>query len=93
MVEIMSGSRNDWFPTPVWHFTVDNHQELNTVLLQEIEEEQQRDRQGEKWSNMLGWHRSILYINAIASMNSPKLSTTTPSKSLIFYAGISKKYH
>ena len=56
MVEIMSGSRNDWFPTPVWHFTVDNHQELNTVLLQEIEEEQQRDRQGEKWSNMLGWH-------------------------------------
>jgi len=56
MVEIMSASRNDWFPTPVWHFTIDNHEQLNTILLQEITEEQQRDRQGERLSNILGWH-------------------------------------
>jgi uncharacterized protein (TIGR02466 family) len=56
MVEIMSASRNDWFPTPVWHFTIDNHQQLNTILLQEIAEEKQRDRQGERLSNILGWH-------------------------------------
>lgn len=52
----MSSSRNDWFPTPVWHFTVDNYQQLNSILLQEIDAEQQRDRVGEKWSNVLGWH-------------------------------------
>jgi uncharacterized protein (TIGR02466 family) len=52
----MSISRNDWFPTPIWHFTIDDHQELNQSLLQEIEAEQQRDQQGEKWSNVLGWH-------------------------------------
>jgi uncharacterized protein (TIGR02466 family) len=52
----MSSSRNDWYPTPVWHFTIDNYQQLNSILLQEIDAEQQRDRQGEKWSNVLGWH-------------------------------------
>ncbi len=52
----MSGSRNDWFPTPVWHFQVENHQQLNSVLLAEIEREQQRDRRGEQLSNILGWH-------------------------------------
>jgi uncharacterized protein (TIGR02466 family) len=52
----MALSKNDWFPTPVWHYTVENFQQLNETLLQEIHEEQQRDRQGEKWSNILGWH-------------------------------------
>jgi uncharacterized protein (TIGR02466 family) len=52
----MSSSRNDWFPTPIWHFTVDNYQNLNSILLPEIDAEQQRDREGEKWSNLLGWH-------------------------------------
>jgi uncharacterized protein (TIGR02466 family) len=52
----MSSSRNDWFPTSIWHFEIDNYQELNAVLLQEIYREHQRDRQGEKWSNVLGWH-------------------------------------
>ena len=52
----MAGSRNDWFPTPVWHFTIDNYRQLNSTLLPEIEAEQQRDRLGEKWSNVLGWH-------------------------------------
>lgn len=52
----MPSSRNDWFPTPIWHFTIDNYQQLNSILLQEIEAEQQRDRVGEKWSNVVGWH-------------------------------------
>jgi uncharacterized protein (TIGR02466 family) len=52
----MAGNRNDWFPTSVWHFPVDNHQNLNSILLQEIDSEQQCDRVGEKWSNVLGWH-------------------------------------
>jgi uncharacterized protein (TIGR02466 family) len=52
----MSGSRNDWFPTPVWHFQVENYQQLNSVLLAEIEREQQCDRRGEQLSNILGWH-------------------------------------
>jgi uncharacterized protein (TIGR02466 family) len=52
----MSDSRNDWFPTPVWHFPIDNHQQLNLVLLEEIDRERQRDRRGERLSNILGWH-------------------------------------
>ncbi|WP_309736070.1 TIGR02466 family protein [Chamaesiphon sp. OTE_75_metabat_556] len=52
----MPGSRNDWFPTSVWNFEIDNYQQLNALLLQEIAAEYQRDRVGEKWSNVLGWH-------------------------------------
>jgi len=55
-LKFMPASRNDWFPTSIWHFTIANHQTLNETLLQEIHEEQQRDRQGEKWSNVMGWH-------------------------------------
>jgi uncharacterized protein (TIGR02466 family) len=51
----MSSSRNDWFPTPVWHFVIDDPT-MNLNLLQEVQVEQQRDRAGEKWSNVLGWH-------------------------------------
>jgi uncharacterized protein (TIGR02466 family) len=51
----MSSSRNDWFPTPIWHFAIEDPA-LNLNLLQEVQFEQQRDRQGEKWSNVLGWH-------------------------------------
>jgi uncharacterized protein (TIGR02466 family) len=51
----MSISRNDWFPTPVWHFMIDDPT-MNLNLLQEVQAEQQRDREGEKWSNVLGWH-------------------------------------
>ncbi len=64
----MTGSRSDWFPTPVWHFAIDNHQQLNSVLLPEIEAEQQRDRQGEKWSNVLGWH-SVSNLHERASFS------------------------
>ncbi len=52
----MPSSRKDWFPTPIWHFILDNCQQLNETLLQEINAEQQRDRKGEQWSNILGWH-------------------------------------
>ena len=55
-LKFMPASRNDWFPTSIWHFTIANHHTLNETLLQEIHEEQQRDRQGEKWSNVMGWH-------------------------------------
>jgi uncharacterized protein (TIGR02466 family) len=52
----MPSSRKDWFPTPIWHFIFDDYQQLNDTLLQEIKAEQERDRTGEKWSNILGWH-------------------------------------
>ncbi|MDX2256490.1 MAG: TIGR02466 family protein [Pseudanabaenaceae cyanobacterium bins.39] len=52
----MAGSRNDWFPTPVWHFEIANYQQINAVLIEEIWAEQEKDRDGEKWSNILGWH-------------------------------------
>jgi uncharacterized protein (TIGR02466 family) len=54
----MSSSRNDWFPTPVWHFNLDNYQDLNISLLAEIREAQKQDPKGEKWSSILGWHSS-----------------------------------
>jgi hypothetical protein len=52
----MAGNRNDWLPTSAWHFTIDNYQQFNPALLTEVIVEQQRDRVGEKWSNVLGWH-------------------------------------
>jgi uncharacterized protein (TIGR02466 family) len=52
----MPSSRKDWFPTPIWHFILDDYQQLNDTLLQEIKAEQECDRTGEKWSNILGWH-------------------------------------
>ena len=52
----MLGIKNDWFPTPIWNFSITNFQQLNSSLLTEVETEYQRDRQGEKWSNVLGWH-------------------------------------
>jgi uncharacterized protein (TIGR02466 family) len=52
----MTDSRKDWFPTPIWHFNLDNYQQLNQTLLQEIKVEQQNDSKGQKRSNVLGWH-------------------------------------
>jgi uncharacterized protein (TIGR02466 family) len=53
---MLSSSRKDWFPTPIWHFILDDYQQLNDTLLEEIRSEQQQDPKGEKWSNILGWH-------------------------------------
>ena len=52
----MKGIRNDWFPTPVWHFTVDNYEHLNPKLLKLIQVEYAQDPQGVQMSNILGWH-------------------------------------
>lgn len=52
----MSSSRKDWFPTPVWHFAIDNHEQLNLALLAEIDQERLRDPRGINLSNILGWH-------------------------------------
>lgn len=52
----MSSDRKDWFPTPVWHFTIDDYERSNSVLIAEIDRIQQRDPQGLKLSNILGWH-------------------------------------
>ena len=62
----MPSSRKDWFPTPIWHFVLDDYQQLNDTLLQEINAEQQRDLTGEKWSNILGWH-SVSNLHQLAS--------------------------
>lgn len=52
----MKGTRNDWFPAPIWHFTVDNYQHLNPKLLKLIQVEYAQDPQGVQMSNILGWH-------------------------------------
>ncbi|BAY09970.1 TIGR02466 family protein [Calothrix sp. NIES-2098] len=52
----MKGTRTDWFPTPIWHFNVDNYEQLNTRLLQLIQAEYAQDKQGMQMSNILGWH-------------------------------------
>jgi uncharacterized protein (TIGR02466 family) len=52
----MTGERQDWFPTSIWHFDLIEHQLLNQKLAQAIYAEQKKDRQGVNWSNSLGWH-------------------------------------
>jgi uncharacterized protein (TIGR02466 family) len=52
----MPNSRKDWFPTPIWHFILDDYRQLNSLLLQEISAEQKHNSKGEKRSNILGWH-------------------------------------
>ncbi|AFY32945.1 TIGR02466 family protein [Calothrix sp. PCC 7507] len=50
------GSKTDWFPTPIWHFSVDNYESLNAKLLHLIQVERSQDEQGVNMSNILGWH-------------------------------------
>ncbi|WP_392530623.1 TIGR02466 family protein [Nostoc sp. C117] len=52
----MKGTRKDWFPSPIWHFPVDNHEYLNLKLLKLIEDEYAQDPRGIQMSNILGWH-------------------------------------
>ncbi len=52
----MTAQRDDWFPTPIWHFDIPNYEPLNQQLLQATYAERQRDNQGVNWSNALGWH-------------------------------------
>lgn len=52
----MAGNRNDWFPTPIWMFRVNDCQALNQQLLQVIYEDYSQDIKGKELSNTLGWH-------------------------------------
>ncbi|PZO41906.1 MAG: hypothetical protein DCF19_08540 [Pseudanabaena frigida] len=52
----MTAQRDDWFPTPIWHFDIPNYEQLNEKLLQAIYDENKKDNQGLSWSNGLGWH-------------------------------------
>jgi uncharacterized protein (TIGR02466 family) len=52
----MTAQRDDWFPTPIWHFDIPNYEQLNKKLLKAIYDEKQKDHQGVSWSNGLGWH-------------------------------------
>ncbi|MEH2060702.1 MAG: TIGR02466 family protein [Nostoc sp.] len=52
----MKGTRNDCFPTPIWHLNVENNQHLNVKLLKLIEVEKSQNPQGIQMSNLLGWH-------------------------------------
>ena len=44
------------FPTPVFHFRVENYQELNTELENYILDLRKKDEKGQKKSNAGGWH-------------------------------------
>jgi len=56
----MPGIREDWFPTSIWYFQVEEHERLNADLLALIEAEHQRDARGmTDRSSILGWHSAI----------------------------------
>ena len=51
------------FPTPVFHFRVENYQELNTELENYILNLKKKDEKGQKKSNAGGWHSQNFDIN------------------------------
>jgi uncharacterized protein (TIGR02466 family) len=55
-IETQKIMRQDWFPTPIWHFQHENYQTLNKHLLKNINQEQEVDAQGINVSNIQGWH-------------------------------------
>ncbi len=65
----MSGSRNDWFPTPIWLFKLDNYEQINQELLKAVYDEKKSGSKGEQWSNVLGWH-SIDTLHKLAVFQS-----------------------
>jgi len=53
----MPGIREDWFPTSIWYFQVEEHERLNAELLRFIDTERRRDTIGvTDRSSILGWH-------------------------------------
>jgi uncharacterized protein (TIGR02466 family) len=48
--------RQDWFPTPIWHFQHDAFENLNERLLKHITKATEIDPQGITVSNITGWH-------------------------------------
>jgi uncharacterized protein (TIGR02466 family) len=53
----MAGVREDWFPTSIWYFDVEDHAALDARLLELVARERERDPEGlGERSCMLGWH-------------------------------------
>lgn len=53
----MDGIREDWFPTSIWYFDLEQAKTLNPQLLESIREVQHQNSQGMTGrSNVLGWH-------------------------------------
>lgn len=53
----MSGIREDWFPTSIWYFDLEDYQPINAKLLSLIEQERSHDSPGmSDRSSVLGWH-------------------------------------
>jgi uncharacterized protein (TIGR02466 family) len=53
---MLSFSRNDVFPTPIWQIEMENAPVFNQNLLTVIETERAQDSKGVQASNVLGWH-------------------------------------
>ena len=51
------------FPTPVFHFRVENYQKLNTELENYILNLRKKDEKGQKKSNAGGWHSHNFDLN------------------------------
>ena len=51
------------FPTPVFHFRVENYQKLNTELENYILNLKKKDEKGQKKSNAGGWHSHNFDLN------------------------------
>ena len=51
------------FPTPVFHFRVENYQKLNTELENYILNLRKKDEKGQKKSNAGGWHSPNFDLN------------------------------
>ena len=51
------------FPTPIWVGTLANHEEINSTLLEYINNIRKRNPEGTKKSNFLGWHSPDFDLN------------------------------
>ena len=51
------------FPTPVFHFKLENYQKLNTELENYILNLWKKDEKGQKKSNAGGWHSQFFDLN------------------------------
>ncbi len=50
---------SDWFPTPIWSATVDNHERLNADLMPKIYALRDSDKAGTYLSNVHGWQSEL----------------------------------
>jgi uncharacterized protein (TIGR02466 family) len=79
----MTGNRNDWFPTPIWMFKVDNCQEMNQELLQAIYGGYSQYNPGKELSCVLGldnidsWHWRKTYNDFIRIVTNNVMEAAT----------------